>query len=195
MSNTFNEANIIKETSIGYTRIPLQDDMLADRKIECVGEINADSVNTLIRQILYLEKEDPAAEITIYINSPGGNVDSGMALYDVMKAVSCPIRTICVGLAASMASLLFISGDKRDMLEHSRIMIHDPLISQTGGSALRLKAVSDDLMETRRIVADVIAKHSGKTTEEILHKTSSDCYFRAPEAIEFGLADNIINKI
>lgn len=195
MSYMINEANIIKETSGGYSRIPLQDDMLSKRQLECVGEIDADSVNTLIREILYLERESPDAEITIYINSPGGSVDSGMALYDVMKAVSCPIRTICVGLAASMASLIFISGDQRDMLEHSRIMIHDPLIAQTGGSALKLKAVSEDLMETRRIIADVIADHSGKTREEILEKTSSDCYFRAAEAIEFGLADHIITTI
>ena len=81
------------------------------------------------------------------------------------------------------------------MLAHSRIMIHDPLILQTGGSALKLKAVSEDLMETRRIVADVIAEHSGKTREEILEKTSSDSYFRAKEAIEFGLADNVISTL
>ena len=195
MSYVYNEAHIIKETSYGYSQIALKDDMLSKRQIECVGEINADSVNALIREILYLERQDPDAEITIYINSPGGSVDCGMALYDVMNAVSCPIRTICVGLAASMASLIFVSGDTRDMLEHSRIMIHDPLITQTGGSALKLKAVSEDLMETRHIVADVIARHSGKTTEEILEKTSSDCYFRAIEAIEFGLADNIITSI
>lgn len=195
MSGVFGEACIVRESSQGYTRLAVQDEMLMNREIECVGEINADSVNALIREILFLQRENPNAEITMYINSPGGSVDSGMALYDVMKAVSCPIRTVCVGLAASMASLLFIAGDKRDMLTHSRIMIHDPLITQTGGSALKLKAVSEDLMETRRIVADVIAEHSGKTREEILEKTSSDCYFRAEEAIEFGLADNIITKL
>lgn len=189
------EPNIIKETSAGYHFVPIRDDMLSRREIECVGEIDADCVNSLIREILYLEREDPNSEITMYINSPGGSVDSGMALYDVMNAVSCPIRTVCIGLAASMASLLFIAGDTRDMLKHSRIMIHDPLITQTGGSALRLKAVSEDLMETRRIIADVIAEHSGKSREEILEKTSSDCYFRAAEAVNFGLADNIISTI
>ena len=190
-----NEARIIKESSHGYELIPIQDEMLSHREVELVGEVSADSVNALIRQLRYLQSEDPKAPITLYINSPGGSVDSGMALYDVMQAVSCPIRTVCVGLAASMAALLFVSGTERDMLPHSRLMIHDPLIVQTGGSALKLKAVSDDLMETRQIIARVIAEHSGKSMDEVLAKTASDSYFRAEEAIEFGLADQIITGL
>ena len=190
-----NEARIIKESTHGYCLIPIQDEMLSRREVELVGEVNADSVNALIRQLRYLQREDPEGQITLYINSPGGGVDSGMALYDVMQAVSCPIRTVCVGLAASMAALLFVSGSRRDMLPHSRIMIHDPLIVQTGGSALKLNAVSDDLMETRRIIAGVIAEHSGKSMEEILARTATDSYFRAKEAVEFGLADHIITDL
>ena len=190
-----NEARIIKESTHGYCLIPIQDEMLSRREVELVGEVNADSVNALIRQLRYLQREDPEGQITLYINSPGGGVDSGMALYDVMQAVSCPIRTVCVGLAASMAALLFVSGSRRDMLPHSRLMIHDPLIVQTGGSALKLKAVSDDLMETRRIIAGVIAEHSGKSMEEILARTATDSYFRAKEAVEFGLADHIITDL
>ena len=190
-----NEARIIKESARGYDLISIQDEMLSHREVELVGEVNADSVNALIRQLRWLQREDPEGEITLYINSPGGSVDSGMALYDVMQAVSCPVRTVCVGLAASMAALLFISGARRDMLPHSRVMIHDPLIYQTGGSALKLKAVSDDLMETRQIIANVIAEHSGKTMEEVLAKTATDSYFRAEEAVEFGLADHIITNL
>ena len=190
-----NEARIIKESTHGYCLIPIQDEMLSRREVELVGEVNADSVNALIRQLRYLQREDPEGQITLYINSPGGGVDSGMALYDVMQAVSCPIRIVCVGLAASMAALLFVSGSRRDMLPHSRIMIHDPLIVQTGGSALKLKAVSDDLMETRRIIAGIIAEHSGKSMEEILARTATDSYFRAKEAVEFGLADHIITDL
>lgn len=144
-----NEARIIRESFHGYDLIPIQDEMLSHREVELVGEVDAASVNALVRQLRYLQRQDPEGQITLFINSPGGSVDSGMALYDVMQAVSCPIRTVCVGLAASMAALLFVSGSRRDMLPHSRIMIHDPLIVQTGGSALKLKAVSDDLMETR----------------------------------------------
>lgn len=190
-----NEARIIRESSYGYHLIPIQDEMLTHREVELVGEVDADSVNALIRQLRYLQREDPKAPVTLYINSNGGSVDSGMALYDVMKAVSCPVRTVCVGLAASMAALLFISGAERDMLPHSRLMIHDPLIVQTGGSALRLKAVSDDLMETRQIIARVIAEHSGRSVEEVLAKTANDSYFRAEQAVEFGLADHIITSL
>ena len=190
-----NEARIIRESSHGYDLITIQDEMLSQREVELVGEVDAASVNALIRQLRYLQYEDPEALVTLYINSPGGSVDSGMALYDVMQAVSCPIRTVCVGLAASMAALLFVSGTQRDMLPHSRLMIHDPLIAQTGGSALKLKAISDDLMETRQIIARVIAGHSGKSMEEILAKTASDSYFRAQEAMEFGLADHIITSL
>ena len=190
-----NEANIIKESSYGYHLIPIQDEMLSHREVELVGEVDAATVNALTRQLRYLQRQDPEAPVTLYINSPGGSVDSGMALYDVIQAVSCPVRTVCVGLAASMAALLFVSGAKRDMLPHSRLMIHDPLIVQTGGSALKLKAVSDDLMETRQIIAKVIADHAGKSTEEILAKTASDSYFRAEEAVEFGLADRIITSL
>ncbi len=190
-----NEAKIIRESSCGYHLIPIQDEMLSHREVELVGEVDADSANALIRQLRYLQREDPGAWVTLYINSPGGSVDSGMALYDVMQAVSCPIRTVCVGLAASMAALLFVSGAERGMLPHSRLMIHDPLIVQTGGSALKLKAVSDDLMETRQIIARVIAEHSGKGMDEVLAKTASDSYFRAEEAIEFGLADQIITGL
>ena len=190
-----NEAKIIRESSCGYHLIPIQDGMLSHREVELVGEVDADSANALIRQLRYLQREDPGAWVTLYINSPGGSVDSGMALYDVMQAVSCPIRTVCVGLAASMAALLFMSGAERGMLPHSRLMIHDPLIVQTGGSALKLKAVSDDLMETRQIIARVIAEHSGKSMDEVLAKTASDSYFRAEEAIEFGLADQIITGL
>ncbi len=178
-----NEARIIRESSHGYDLIPIQDEMLSHREVELVGEVDAASVNALVRQLRYLQRQDPEGQITLFINSPGGSVDSGT------------IRTVCVGLAASMAALLFVSGNRRDMLPHSRIMIHDPLIVRTGGSALKLKAVSDDLMETRQIIARVISEHSGKSLEEVLAKTATDSYFRAEEALEFGLADHIITSL
>ena len=111
-----NDAGIIKESTYGYHLIPIQDEMLSHREVELVGKVTPETVNALVRQLRYLQRQDPEGPITLYINSPGGSVASGMALYDVMQAVSCPIRTICVGLAASMAALLFISGGQRDML-------------------------------------------------------------------------------
>ncbi len=191
----WNTPGIVKESSRGYDRFSILDDMLLDRKINCVMEINEDTVNSLIMQILYLEKQDPAAEITVYINSPGGSVQDGLALYDVMQAVSCPIRTICIGIAASMASILFAAGDRRQMLAHSRVMIHDPRIFKTGGTALELQTISENLMKTRAVTAEILSKHTGRSAEEILEKTRTDSYFSADEAVGFGLADEIITKL
>ena len=188
--------HIIRESADGTLLIPIQDEMLQRREIECVGEITQDSVYEMILQLRHLQHEDADAEITIYINSPGGEVQSGLALYDVMQAVSCPIRTVCVGRAASMAALLFIAGDTRDMLTHARVMIHDPLIAGgVGGSALSVDAVARDLMKTRQTAAEIIAKHSGHSIEEVYAKTAKDTYFDADEAVAWGLADRIITTI
>lgn len=187
---------IIKETSEGISRFHIQDEMFKRREIECVGEITQESVYSLILQLRYLQKEDPEKEITMYINSPGGEVTSGLALYDVMQAVKCPIRTVCVGIAASMGALLFISGKKRDMLPHARVMIHDPLLSGgISGSALKIDSLSRDLMKTRELTGKIIAKHTGKSLEEVFEKTATDSYFDAEEAVAFGLADSIIHEI
>ena len=188
--------NIIRETSEGLNQIPIQDILFQRREVECIGELTEDSVAALIIQLRYLHREAPEQEITMYINSPGGEVSSGLALYDVMKAIQCPIRTVCVGTAASMAAILFLSGDKRDMLAHSKVMIHDPLIpGGIGGSALKVDAVARNLMQTRQTIADIISKHTGKSLEDVLAKTASDSYFDAEQAVEWGLADRIIHEL
>lgn len=184
---------ILKETHNGLHSYTLQDEMLSRREIECAGDINAELVNSLITQIRHLNAKDPDKEITIFINSHGGEVTSGLALYDVMKAVKCPIRTVCIGIAASMGALLFTAGDQRDMLPHSRVMIHDPLINgNLRGSALHIRSISDDLLVTREVIAKILAKHTGRDISEIYEKTLTDSYFYAQEAIDFGLADSII---
>ena len=188
--------NIIRETSEGLNKIPIQDILFQRREVECIGEITEDSVAALILQLRYLHREAPEQEITMYINSPGGEVSSGLALYDVMKAIQCPIRTVCVGTAASMAAILFLSGDKRDMLAHSKVMIHDPLIpGGIGGSALKVDAVARNLMQTRQTIANIISRHTGKSLEDVLAKTASDSYFDAEQAVEWGLADRIIHEL
>ena len=193
--NMYSTPRILRETSGGISVFNIEDEMLEDREIELVGEIDADKVNSLIRQLRHLQKEDENGEITMFVNSPGGEVSSGLALYDVMQAVSCPIRTVCLGMAASMGALLFMAGNQRDMLPHSRVMIHDPLSYNIGGSALSVKARADDLMRIRDITAEVIVRHTGKSMEEVLEVTSKDTYFEAQEAIAFGLADRIVEKI
>ena len=187
---------ILKETSNGYFTFEIQDQMLQNRELECTGEINSNSVYALCRQLRYLQREDPDGEITMYINSPGGGVDNGLALYDVMKGISCPIRTVCLGIAASMGAILFVAGDRREILPHGRVMIHDPLIAgQLGGSALQLQEMSRNLLQTREELCGILAKHTGRTLEEIYEKTAKDSWFSAEEAIEFGFADRIIRTI
>lgn len=194
--NAYNTPCILHETSAGISVHSIVDEMLKDREVELVGEIDAEMVNSLIRQLRYLQKVDWDGEITMFINSPGGEVASGLALYDVMQAITCPIRTVCLGMAASMGALLFIAGDERDMLPHSRVMVHDPLVGGgIGGSALSVKARADNLMRTREVTAQVIAEHTGKTLEEVYAITANDTYFEAPEAIEFGLADRIVETL
>ena len=190
------QPQIIRETAEGLNRLDIRDEMLGKRQLELMTSVNAESCAVVIRDLMYLQREDPTAPITLYINSPGGEVQSGLALYDVMQAVSCPIRTVCLGVAASMAALLFIAGDDREILPHSRVMIHDPLISAgAGGNALSVKARADDLMRIRDITAGVIARHSGMPIDRVFELTATDTYFEAEEAVEAGLADRIITKL
>ncbi len=187
---------IIRETSAGDFTYDIRDEMLRRREVECVGEINAQSVYSLCRQLRYLQQQDPNAGITMYINSPGGEVTSGLALYDVMQAVSCPIRTVCMGHAASMGAVLFAAGKERDILPHGRVMIHDPLISGgLGGSALAIQDISKDLLKTRETLCGILARHTGRSLKEIYRKTAKDAWFDAQEAVDFGLADRVIDKI
>ena len=187
---------IVRETCDGLTRYPIVDERFQRREIFCVGDIDRDSAHAVILQFLHLQQTDPEGEITLFINSPGGEVSSGLAIYDTMAAITCPIRTICVGLAASMGALLFAVGDRRDILPHGRVMIHDPALSGgAGGSALALERTSKDLMKTRKTTAEILARHTGHSLKEIYRKTAADTYFNAQEAVAFGLADRIIDKL
>lgn len=195
MSQYIYEPAIIKETSEGTTRYAIADALFQRREVQIVGSIDADMVNSLIAQIRFLAQEDPKKEIAFFINSPGGSVPDGMALLDVMQAVSCPIRTVCVGTAASMASLLFVCGDTRDMLEHSRLMIHDPLVQNLSGSALEIEKASKNLLKSRETICKIYVKVSGKTLDEIYATTCEDTWLDAQTALDMGFADRIIDRI
>ena len=185
---------IIKETSNGYFSISLMDELMSNREIYCLGEINQESAGALILQLKYLERQDSEKEITMYISSPGGEVSSGFAIYDTMKSVKCPIRTVCMGTAASFGAVLFAAGDTREMLPHSRLMIHDPLIAGNGltGSAVSLSEKVEDLMKNRQILGGLLAAETGRTIDDIYEKTATATWFTAEEAIRFGLADSAI---
>lgn len=187
---------VMEETFAGIQSVDARDHLLAKRKLELTGPIDEDSAAALIRSLLYLQESDPNEPATLYVNSPGGEVHSGLALYDVMQAVTFPVRTVCLGMAASMAAIIFVSGSERSMLPHSMVMIHDPLIDGgLGGSALSVKAKADTLMRTRDITAGILAHHTGLSLEKVLELTAQDTYFDAEEAVRAGVSDRIARTL
>jgi len=187
---------ILHESSRGFDLYTAESSLLRNRILFFNEEVNPASCNTLIEYLLHLDMEMPGSEITVCINSPGGDVTSGLAVYDTMQMLSSPIRTVCTGIAASMGSILFLGGEKREMLPHTKVMIHDPLLMGTSGvkRALELEKEAAKLMETRSILAGIIAQRSGHKLEEVLAKTGEDCYMDAEQAIEFGIATGICKK-
>lgn len=192
-----NKPYILKETVRGIQQLNIEDELLQSREIFITDEINNETANELLKQLIYLEREDNTKEITLYINSPGGEVTSGFAVYDYMKLMRSPIKTVCIGTAASMASILFLAGSKREMFEHTKIMIHDPSCSAniSGMKPLEVKKILDKLMQTREITAKIIADRTGKYLDEVLEKTKEDSFFTAEEALKFGLATRIIDNL
>lgn len=184
---------VLHDTASGGVRRSLEEECFdTKREIFCHGEITAELANQLILQMRYLTKLDETAPITMYINSGGGSVSAGLAIYDAMNILSCPIHTVCTCLAASMASVLFTAGNHRLLYPHAEVMIHDPLISgMEKGSALAVEKISKRLMDKRIAIADILAKHSHHTRREVLKRMKSETYFTAKEAVAFGLADGI----
>ncbi len=188
---------ILHESSRGIDVYTPESSLLKKRILFFTDEVNAESSNRMIEYLLYLDMNAPGEEITICINSPGGEVVSGLAVYDTIRGLKSPVRTVCIGTAASMGSILFLSGDKREMLPHTKIMIHDPLINGLSGSrkALELEKEAAQLMETRAIIAEIIAERSGNSLEDVYEKTKEDCYLDAGEAIDFGIATAVAESI
>lgn len=188
--------DIIRETNQGFFCMRLEDEMMQHREVECLGEIDGEKAYSLCRQLRHLQREDPEREITLFINSPGGEIQSGLAVYDVMQGIRCPVRTVCLGLAASMAAVLFAAGSQRDILPHAQVLIHDPrVLSGISGSALYIQNASQKLMETRETLGQILAHHTGRSLEEVYRKTEQDTTFCAEEAVDFGLADRIIRQL
>ena len=190
--------NIIKESARGYQSLQITDVLMQERKIFLVEQVSTETCSDLIKQLLFLENEAPGEEIKLYINSPGGDVHSGLAVYDCIRLISSPVTTICIGTAASMGAILYIAGEKRIMLPHSRIMIHDPSFSggNLGGKKpLEIQTELQTLIDVRTQLCDIIAERTGKAVDEIYEVTKTDTYFNADEAIDFGLATEIINKL
>lgn len=189
---------IIKESSRGYDSVKIEDELLKTREIFLTDSVDADSMDSIIKQLMYLYRDDPDQEITLYINSPGGDVDSGLAVYDFMKLIKAPIRTVCIGIAASMGAILFLAGDRRVMMPNSRIMIHDP--APGGGSMAFMKPDEigeklSDLKKAQKVVVDIISDTTGRSQKAVRSKTRKDSYFNAEEAVAFGLATEILSSL
>lgn len=185
--------NILKETVRGAELIPLEDMLLEENEIFLVDEITPKSANNLIQKLMYLDSKD-LGEITLYINSPGGEVISGLAIYDYIKIMKSPVRTVCIGDAASMGAIIFLAGEKREMLPHTRILIHDPSYGHldiSGKKPHEIQRGVDSLNKVRGTLAEIIAEKTGKDINAIYKITAEDNYFTADEAIDFGIATSI----
>ena len=185
--------NILRETVRGTELIPLEDMLLEESEVFLVDKITPKRANLLIQKLMYLDSKD-LGEITLYINSPGGEVISGLAVYDYIKVMKSPIRTVCIGDAASMGAIIFLAGEKREMLPHTRILIHDPSyghLDVSGKKPHEIQRGVDSLNKVRETLAKIIAEKTGKDINEIYKITAEDNYFTAEEAINFGLATNI----
>ena len=196
MSNLWTPS--IEVESVNGTReVSLTTRHLMNRNVFLQGTIDSDMANQFLSQLLYLEQESEEP-VTIYINSPGGEVNAGLVIYDAIQGSNLEINMICTGMAASMAAILLAGGQKgkRYILEHSKVMIHEPLLANgEGGSATSIKNISESILETRKIVNGILAEHTGKSIEEINEATSFDNYMNAKEAIEFGICDAITKQI
>ena len=178
----------------GSKEIHLEARFLKEKKLFLLGEINSDSAAEIVQKLIFLENEPSAERIKLYINSPGGEITSGLLIYDVLQAMTKEVDLYCLGLAASMAAVILASGQKdhRHILPHSRTMIHEPLInSGIGGSATSIQHLSESIMDTKRIINELLARHVGKTLEEIDQATSYDNYMNAEEIVKFGICDDI----
>ena len=186
----------IYESARGFDQIELEDELMKSRKIFLTGGVNSASCNEIIKQLMYLEKQGDN-EITLYINSPGGEVISGLAVYDYISAMKAPVRTVCIGTAASMGAIIFLAGQKRQMLFHARLMIHDPSFNHNdigGKKPHEIQQELDKLNEVREALAKIVAEKTGRRVDEIYKLTADDTYYNAEEAIEFGLATEIYKE-
>ena len=169
--------------------------LLKDRIIFLGTEIDDNVANAIVAQLLFLEAEDPEKDIIMYINSPGGVVTAGMAIYDTMNYIKPDVQTVCIGQAASMGALLLSAGTKgkRFALEHSRIMIHQPL-GGARGQATDIEIQAKEILRMKEMLSQILADVTGKSKEEILQDTERDNYMSAQEAVEYGLIDQVFKK-
>ena len=186
---------VIEQTSRGERSYDIYSRLLKDRIIFLGEEVTDVSASLVVSQLLFLESEDPNKDISLYINSPGGSVTAGMAIYDTMQYIKCDVSTICIGMAASMGAFLLAGGakGKRMALPNAEIMIHQPS-GGAQGQATDIKIVADHILKTKKKLNEILAANTGQPLEVIAADTERDNYMSAEEAVAYGLIDSIVTK-
>ncbi|HEY0143490.1 MAG TPA: ATP-dependent Clp endopeptidase proteolytic subunit ClpP [Thermoanaerobaculia bacterium] len=187
---------VVEQTSRGERAYDIYSRLLKDNVIFLGQPIDDNVSNLLIAQLLFLEAENPEKDISVYINSPGGSITAGLAIYDTMQYVKPDIATICIGQAASMAAVLLAAGakGKRYCLPNSRVLIHQPLMHGLGGQASEIDIHAKDIMQMKARLNNILANHTGQPIEKIDKDTDRDYILQAPQALEYGLVDQVISK-
>ena len=188
--------SVIETTSKGERSYDLFSRLLKDRIIFLGEEVNDETARLAVAQLLFLEAEDPAKDISFYINSPGGSITAGLAIYDTMRYIRCDVSTICIGLAASFGAFLLAGGTKgkRFALPNSEIMIHQPAVEKIGGKATDIQIYSEKLQQDKRRLNRILAENTGRMEEEIWRDTERDHFMSAEEAKEYGIIDTVMRK-
>ena len=187
---------VIKQTSKGDRQYDIFSRLLEERIIFIADEISDDLSSIVMAQMLLLESEDPKKDIMLYINSPGGSISAGMAIYDTMQYIKCDVQTICMGMAASMGAFLLAGGTKgkRFALPNSEILIHQPLMHGLGGQATEIEIAANQIIKTKKKMNEMLANFTGKDYETLVKATDRDNWMTAQEALDFGLIDKVIDK-
>lgn len=186
---------VVEQTNRGERAYDIYSRLLKDRIIFIGSPIDDMVANLVIAQLLFLESEDPDKDISLYINSPGGSVDSGLGIYDTMQYIKSDVSTICVGMAASMAAVLLAAGTKgkRFALPHSRIMVHQPA-GGTQGQAVDIEIHAKEILRLRESLNQILSKHTNQTVDKILKDTDRDYFMSVEQALEYGIIDNVLEK-
>ena len=187
---------VVEQPARGERAFDIFSRLLKERIVFVGGPIDDNLANLVIAQLLFLEKEDADKDIEMYINSPGGSVTAGLAIYDTMQLVKPDVATFCAGLAASAASILLTGGakGKRFALPYSKILIHQPWVSQVGGQATDLEIYARDLINTRKLLANIYVQTTGQSLERVDRDMDRDYHLTAQEAVEYGLVDSVISR-
>jgi ATP-dependent Clp protease, protease subunit len=187
---------VVEQTNRGERGMDIYSRLLRDNIIFLGRPIDDDVASLVIAQMLFLEAENPEKDISLYINSPGGSISSGLAIYDTMLYIKPDIATYCMGQAASMAAVLLAAGShgKRTLLPNSRVLIHQPLMSGLGGQQTDIQIHAEELLKLRNRLEEILCDHTGRSREEVHRDTERDKIFSADEALEYGLADRVMRR-